>query len=652
MGSVILQPEGSRTVLMGNEAFARGAVEAGLELMAAYPGTPSSEICRTLLDAAPERGFYAEWSLNEKVSFEVAAGASLTGARTMCAMKNAGLNVAMDMFMTLPYGGIKGGMVVIVADDPDAHFSSNEQDSRALAAYAEIPCLEPENQQEAKDMTKAAFKLSEDLALPVLLRSVTRLSHASGDVLFGDVREEENAQGFNKHYNMPYRWNVYGPPGAVDKHKWLHETLGRASEKADKCPFNKLSKPARAKIGILATGLGSAYAREALDRLGETGNVAYLKLGLVFPMARKLVATFLEGLETVLVIEEGDPVVENMLRALAQDLKSNASIHGKGLSAIFPPYGELNTDKVTAALAPFFNAEVPAAPLEDERLRLRELVIPRSSTLCAGCSHLGSYTALRKALRAYHDDSVHIINGDIGCYEQAGYGIFTKNPALSGEDSKGYAMDSPYDMLDTLYVMGSGISMAHGQSKIGYQKGKLVAVCGDSTFFHAILPALANAVYNKSDITLLVLDNRWTCMTGHQPNPTTGIDAYGQDYPRIEIMPIVSAMGVEHATTADAYQLEEVTQAISEALAYTGPSVVVIHGECQLQQQRRVKKTFAKTYVNAEACVGCKACIQLGCPAKNFKVAEKKSEIDGVMCVDCGLCGQVCAEKAIRLRRR
>ena len=652
MPSDILRPEGHRTVLMGNEAIARGAVEAGIQFMAAYPGTPSSEVCETLLDAAPDSDYYVEWSLNEKISIEAAAGAAITGARAMCAMKNAGLNVAMDTFMTLPYGGIKGGMVIVVADDPDAHYSSNEQDTRALAVYAEIPCLEPENQQEAKDMTKAAFTLSEDLALPVFLRSVSRVSHASGDVVFGDVRQERNAPGFNKHYKMPYRWNVYGPPGAVNKHKWLHEALEKAFEKAESCPFNKLEKPGETKIGVLAAGLGAAYAREAVARLGVKENTAFLKLGLVFPLAGELVKTFLNGLETVLVVEEGDPVVENMLRVLAHESAPGVRIYGKGMNRIFTPYGELNTDIVTSAIAPFFGVAVPACPCETERQKLSELVIPRSSTLCAGCSHLGSYAALKAALSYYPENSVHIINGDIGCYEQAGYGVFNRSLAGGSEDSMQYPINSPYDTLDTLYVMGSGISMAHGQSKAGYPGGKLVAVCGDSTFFHAVLPALANAVYNRSDITLLVLDNRWTCMTGHQPNPNTGTDAYGRDYPRMEIMPIIKAMGVEYACTADAWQLEEAKQAIAGALEFEGPAVVVLQGECQLQQQRRVRKTIAKTYVNAEACTGCKTCIQLGCPAKNFNAVEKKSEIDGMLCVDCGLCQQVCADKAIRMRRR
>lgn len=648
----ILQQTGVRDLLMGNEAIARGAVEAGIQLMAAYPGTPSSEIPEVLMEASREAGFYVEWSINEKVAFEVAAGASLVGGRTMVTMKNAGLNVAMDTFMTLPYGGVKGGFVVVVADDPDAHYSSNEQDTRFAAAYAEIPCLEPENQQEAKEMTKEAFTLSEKLSLPVFLRSVSRISHASGDVLFGDVKEEPNPLGFNKHYNMGYRWNVYGPPGAVNKHKWLHSVLPEAQKLANESKFNKLDKPASAKIGIIATGLGGAYAREAVARLGLTGQVAFLKLGFIYPLPDKRVAEFAEGLDQILMIEEGDPVVENMVRSYLKEVVPNVKISGKAYGNLFPPYGELNTDIVTAALAPVFGKEVKADTKAAVRAEKQAMVIPRSSTLCAGCSHLGTYSALKAALAKYPVKSVHIINGDIGCYEQGGYGVFASGDLASKEDSQAYLAATPYDMLDTIYVMGSGISMAHGQSKIGYKDGKLVAVCGDSTFFHAILPALMNTVYNQSDITFMILDNRWTCMTGHQPNPNTGYNAFGEEYPRADIPAIVKSMGVGFVEECDAYDRETAVNTIFQALEYAGPSVVIMTGECQLQKQRRVKKGLAKTSVNVNDCDGCRTCVELGCPAVKFNAAEKKSGIDGILCVDCGLCVQVCPQKAIKMRRR
>lgn len=652
MSVKILQEAGKRDLLMGNEAIARGAIEAGVQLMAAYPGTPSTEIGEALFEAAPESDFYVEWSVNEKIAFEVAAGASFVGARTMVAMKNAGLNVAMDTFMTIPYGGIKGGMVVVVADDPDAHYSSNEQDTRFAASYAEIPCLEPENQQEAKDMAKDAFALSEEVGLPVFLRSVSRISHASGDVRFDPCEKNRNNLAFNKHYKLPYRWNVYGPPGAISKHAWLHEVLLQVQALANKSPYNSTFKPEGAKTGIIASGLAAAYAREALARLGMSDEVAFLKLGFIYPLPDEVVSSFFDGLDQVIMIEEGDPVVENMVRSLAKEVAPLAKISGKSFNPIFKPYGELNTDIVTDALAKVFDKELIGDSKEDVRKKKQSLIIPRSSTLCAGCSHLGSYAALKKALTHYSEEEVHIINGDIGCYEQGGYGIFASGNLANDADSMAYKPDSPYDMLDTIYVMGSGISMAHGQNKVGYKDGKVVAVCGDSTFFHGILPALMNIVYNQSDITFLILDNRWTCMTGHQPNPNTGYDVYGNECPRAEIPSIVKAMGIKSVRVADAYDQEEAVVAISEALDYKGPAVVILEGECQLQKQRRVKKSLAKTYISVNECDGCKSCVQLGCPAIMFDSKEKKSRIDNVLCVDCGLCIQNCPNDAIKMRRR
>ncbi len=650
--SSILQEPGKQVLLMGNEAIARGAVEAGIQLMAAYPGTPSSEIGEVLLDASSESDFYVEWSTNEKIAFEVAAGASFVGARTMVAMKNAGLNVAMDTFMTLPYGGIKGGMVVVVADDPDAHYSSNEQDTRFAAAYAEIPCLEPENQQEAKEMAKAAFEISEKTELPVFLRSVSRISHASGDVLLEERTEKRNKIAFNKHYNLPYRWNVYGPPGAVYKHQWLHGVLPKVQEMANTSPFNQLEQVSGAKKGILATGLAAAYTKEAMARLDLSGKVSFLKLGFIYPLPNALVEQLLSGIDELIIVEEGDPVVENAVRSLAKEVAPNVKIHGKTYNAVFHIFGELNTDIVTAGLAPVFGKSVA----EDSKIALREelksLVAPRSSTLCAGCSHLGTYSAIRESLSKI--EGVHIVNGDIGCYEQGGYGIFSAGLQASSDDSKGYVPESPYDVLDTIYVMGSGISMAHGQSKVGYQDGKILAVAGDSTFIHATLPALVNAVYNNSDITFLILDNRWTCMTGHQPNPNTYLHGPAAEPQEecFDIQGVVTAMGVKSLATVDAYDRAAMVEAIDAALAFVGPAVVVVTGECQLQKQRRVKKGIAKTRVNTNDCDGCKSCVQLGCPAIKFDVLTKKSGIDAIACVDCGLCSQVCPNKAIRMRRK
>lgn len=678
MSSVISQEApAKRILLMGNEAIARGAVEAGVEVVAAYPGTPSSEICEVLAESADTLGHYIEWSTNEKVAFEVAAGASLVGARALVAMKNAGLNVAMDTFMTLPYTGTNGGMVIVVADDPAAHYSSTEQDTRLAAAYAEILCLEPADQQEAKDMTREAFELSEKLGMPVFVRSVTRLSHASGDVVLGDIRCAKSERGFNKHWKHPYRWNVYGPPsGAMARHKWLHEQLSKVAEEAEASCLNSLicvdpshihdgaenglGSSRRAKIGIISSGLGSCYAREALDCLGLSDAVPFLKLGTVYPLPRAKTLQLLDSVDSVLVIEEGDPLVELQVKALVCDAQANVKVLGKTASEqVFAPYGEMNTDLVVAAIARAMavgeigcsargseDADGHEAD-ESARSRLRSLVIPRSSTLCAGCPHLGSYWALRETLRTRK--GVHIVNGDIGCYEQGGYGIFSQT--LQGDEapSRRFVISSPYEILDTIYVMGSGIGLAMGQAQAGYNDGKIVAVAGDSTFFHATLPALVNAVYTAADVTFLVLDNSWTCMTGHQPSPTTGVDVSGDEVRAVSIEAVARSIGIESLAVVDAYDIAAAKAAISEALEYDGPSVVVLRRECALQVQRRKRsRGGALTIVDNASCIGCRLCVELGCPAVTFDADARKAGIDSIMCVDCGLCVQVCSKGAIR----
>jgi len=645
VSSAILQAAGKTVLLMGNEAIARGAVEAGLQVMAAYPGTPSSEIGEALLDASRESGFYCEWSTNEKVAFEVAAGAAIVGARAMTAMKNAGLNVAMDTFMTLPYGGCKGGFVIVVADDPDAHYSSTEQDTRLLAAYAEIPCLEPDCQQEAKEMARAAFDISEQLELPVFLRSVSRISHASGDVLLQKPREQRNRIAFNKHYKLPSRWNVYGPPGTLSKHIWLKERYPEAKALAEESVFNEIRTVPGAKVGVIACGLGASYAREALAGLGLADQVNFLKLGFINPLPEKLVDSVLAGLETLILVEEGDPVVENMVRAYAAEKGYTARIYGKRYGGIFPSYGELNTDVVTEAAGRLLAAAWSGDGKAETRDAIRRLVIPRSSTLCAGCSHLGAYAAIREAMRKF--PGTHILNGDIGCYEQGGYGIFSAEVEANEEDGKKYAKTSPYEMLDTIYVMGSGIGMAMGQAKAGYSLGKVLAIAGDSTFIHATLPSVVNAVHDGADITFLVLDNYWTCMTGHQPNPNTVCGPDGQALPGFDIADVCRALGVKGIWTASCYDRAVAVAAIAEAMAYQGPAVVLLTGECQLQLGRRVKRRAVKTHVDPRACNGCKRCIQLGCPAIRYDAAAKLSSIDMISCVDCGLCRQFCPQEAI-----
>jgi len=638
-----------KVLMMGNEAIARGAIEAGVEVVTAYPGTPSSEIVETLAEISNNFDYYVEWSINEKVAFDVAAGASLIGARSLVAMKNAGLNVSMDTFMTLPYTGIKGGMVIVVADDPGAHYSSNEQDTRVAALYAEILCLEPANQQEAKEMTKGAFELSETLELPVFLRSVTRLSHASGDVILGKIKKPVKRFSFNKHWKIPYRWNVYGPPGAVSKHRWLHLQMEKSKNIIEESKFNTFTLPINTNIGIIASGLGASYAAEAISELGLKEKLAFLKLGFANPLPEEKLRKILKGLKKLIVIEEGDPVIERQVRSFAQDTFSEIEIFGKERKQILNPYGELNVDCVAKGISKAIGLQVKE---NQERVNIKKeiqkKVSPRSSTLCAGCPHLGTYWAVKKALQGYK--GVHIVNGDIGCYEQGGYGVFSHKINPTDDNSKTYSISSPYEILDTIYVMGSGVGMAMGQSQAGYKDGKVLAVAGDSTFFHATLPAVVNAVYTQADITYLVLDNSWTCMTGHQPSPTTGRGTTGEKVKVIDIPKITETIGITCIKVVDPYNIEESIQAIQEAIDFKGPSVVILQRECALQVQRREKHKNPQTFMDRDKCTGCKQCLRLGCPAITFDSENKIAGIDSLLCVDCGLCNQICSFGAITLK--
>jgi len=630
-------------LLLGNEAIARGAIEAGVRVVAAYPGTPSSEIVETLAEASSELGFYAEWSVNEKVSFELAAGAALTGVRSLAAMKGAGLNVIMDTLMTLPYGGTRGGLVVVVADDPGAHYSSNEQDSRFAALWANVPCLEPESQQEAKEMAKAAFALSERTELPVVVRTTTRLSHSTGVVELGTVEPSDMVPGFNKHWKVPYRWNVYGPPGPEFKHKWQLSRLSLVQRESEASPFNFLRR-GNSPVAVIACGVGAAYAREAIRDLGLGDRVWLYKVGMVYPIPEKMSLDVLRNCEHVLVVEEGDPLMESQLRILAQVHGIDVQVMGKQFESTLPRYGELNTALVRRALADLMGIPLGA---KEERRRIKDevasLVIPRSSTLCAGCPHLGTYWALRRAMKL-GSKHIPIVNGDIGCYEQAGYGVQGHMPEASDAPSAHYTSEVLYDFLDTLYVMGSGVSMAQGQVRAGYEDGQVVAVAGDSTFFHACMPGLLNAVWNGTKLTFIVMDNRWTAMTGHQVCPATGMDALGHAAKTIRVEEVAKAMGVEMVEVVDPYNLQEAEEAIRRALNFDGVTVVVARRECTLQVLRR-EREVAPPFTVTDDCVACGQCVQLGCPAITY--SDDGAGIAPLLCVGCGICAQLCPTGAI-----
>ncbi len=640
--------KGERDLLLGNEAIARGVIEGGVDIATSYPGTPSSEVMETLADAANESDFHAEWSTNEKVAFDVAAGAAIIGQRSTTIMKNAGLNVVMDLFNTIVYGGVRGGFVIVVADDPAAHYSSNEQDSRFAADWAEIPCLEPADQQEAKDMTAYAFDLSEKLELPVLLRTVSRVSHGMGDVEFGDVNKEGREPAFDKHWGMPYRWNVYGPPGPVEKHRWLKSRQSLAAEESESLEWNYLKSDEGGEVGLIASGIGASYAREAVERLGLEGEISLLKLGISNPLPKERILSICREMERVVVVEEGQPLIERKVGLIAKEEGLSVDILGK-TTGLMEDVGELSPDGVMEAIGEVSGVSVFGGEIDESVKReIEGLVAPRSSTFCAGCPHLGTFWAVKRAIEKTGGD-IPIVNGDIGCYEMAGYGVFSKglDTTMTGESQK-YRYESPYELIDTNYVMGSGIGLMQGQFQAGYDDGPVIGLAGDSTFFHSCLPAVINAVYNGVGGLFIILDNSWTAMTGHQPSPCTGMTARGDRIEPYDIREVVEALGVEDVRAVDPYDLDKSTDAVVDGIERDGQfSVVISKRECTIQALKADEYGAVSMEVDAEECVSCGKCVELGCPAITFK--DETGGIDWNICVGCGLCVQVCPTDALKV---
>jgi indolepyruvate ferredoxin oxidoreductase alpha subunit len=583
-----------RKLLSGNEAIALGAWEAGVKFASAYPGTPSTEILENLFGYA---GLKAEWASNEKVALDAAAGAALVGARALAAMKHVGLNVAADTFFSLSYTGVKAGLVIVSADDPGTFSSQNEQDNRQYARFAKVPCLEPSDSQEAKDFVAVALNLSEEFDTPVLFRSTTRLSHSKTPVEVGVPKARPgDDDGHLTFPDDPQKYVVI-PAHARKRHPVVEERMRRLAEWAETAPINRLQWGDR-RLGIVATGMAYQYAREVF------GDVSYLKLGMSYPLPMGLVRQVREGVEKLIVVEELDPFFEDQIRA--------AGIRVDAGKDVFPMTGEFTVPIVRNAAV---KAGLIEAPLAAETLELPAVSVAmphRTPAFCPGCPHRSVFYALRKQkLR---------VSGDIGCYS---IGVLP-----------------PFNAVDTILSMGAGLGMAHGMGQAGV-KEKFVAVIGDSTFFHTGLPALASTVYNKGVVTTIVLDNYTTGMTGGQENPGA----------RIEIEPVVRALGVNYVWAVDTYDQKGVEKAIREAVAITDePTVVVVHGSCVLLEGYRRKPVVN---VDAEACTACGVCFRVGCPAilkseETYpKNGKNKAVVDPLLCVGCDVCLQVCPFHAI-----
>lgn len=586
-----------RRVLLGNQAIARGAYEAGVMVAAGYPGTPSTEILETL---AQWDGVYVEWSPNEKVALDVALGASLGGARALAAMKHVGLNVAADTLLSAAYTGVGAGLVIVSADDPGMHSSQNEQDNRLYARFAGLPLLEPADSADAKAFTAFAFDLSEAYDTPVLVRTTTRVNHGSGVVAIGgraSAGPERPPRAFRRD---PAKY-VMLPAHARARHPILLDRLARLAEAAEISPFNAVELRDR-RVGVVTGGIAFQYVREVLPE------ASVLRLGFSFPLPMRRIRDFAAAVDRLFVVEELEPVMEEALRA------AGLPVEGK---AYFPRTGELTPDLVregfirAGALPAPSRPPAPASPAS-----------PRPPVLCAGCPHSVPYMALRQ-LGA-------VVAGDIGCYTLA---------ALP-----------PLGAIDTTVAMGSSIGMAIGLARSGGAGGPVVATLGDSTFLHSGIPALLDAVYNRTPITVLILDNGTTAMTGGQPHPATGRTIRDESVPRTDLVALCRALGVEWVQVADPYDVGATHRILEAAVAHPGVSVVITNRPCVEAPVKIRRPPFA---VIAEACTACQACMAIGCPALAWTAEQydgrAKVSIESELCSGCAVCPQLCPTGGIVL---
>lgn len=545
-----------KRLLLGNEALVRGALEAGLGFATTYPGTPASEIGDTLARLAEECGLYFEYSVNEKVALELAAAAAASGVRALVAMKHVGLNVAADAFISTLYTGTRGGLVVVTADDPSMHSSQNEQDNRYYAYLAGAPLLEPSDPQEAYAMAKAAFPLSEGLELPVLLRLTTRVAHTRAGVEFGELPPPHERRVKGRFEKDPFRF-VIVPSVARRAHKLLLERLERAEALSESSPFNSVRGEGK-ELGVATSGVSYAYVLDAIDELGVWGRVRVLKLGMSHPLPKRLIAQFLGSVERVLVVEELEPLLETALRAIAQESGLKVKIYGKGTGGLSRLY-EYDPDRVRSALAQALGleSEAPTAP-EPEPLRLPD----RPPVLCPGCPHRASYYALKLALGKEAENT--IFTTDIGCYT--------------------LGLLPPLAMADHLLCMGSSVGTAGGFARATDQR--VIAFIGDSTLFHAGLPAIVNAVHHGHKFLVVVLDNQTTAMTGHQPHPGLAFSALGPAE-AVPLERLLSGCGVRKIHVIDPEDLHGAVVAFREALkeSETELAVVISRHPCVLLSQ-------------------------------------------------------------------
>jgi len=611
MHKLLTDSPGKEMLLLGNEAIARGALEAGLAFATCYPGTPSSEIPEQFFRISQETDLYFEYSTNEKVALEVGAGAAVSGLRTMVTMKHVGLNVAADPLMTLAYVGIKGGMVIVNADDPSLFSSQNEQDNRYYARLSGLPMLEPINVQEMKDFTALAFDLSEELELPVILRTTTRLNHIRGGVKLGELRPIKSKSNFQKN-PMHY---VAVPAVARRLHKELVDKFEKIHKKSENFPYNEIL--GQGKCGIVANGVSLNYVIDAVSDLDLKDKVSLLKLGFSYPLPKSICFRFFDQVEKVLVVEELEPILETELKALAQERGLTIPIKGKGVGDMSRVF-EYDPAMVRRAIAAYFDAPYKG-PLKVETDNLPELPA-RPPTLCSGCPHRATFYAVKQI---YGNEAIY--PSDIGCYT--------------------LGLLPPLSMADFVICMGSSVSSSSGFSRATDQK--VAAFIGDSTFFHSGITGLINAVHNNHKFTLVILDNGTTAMTGHQPHPGVNTKPMGVERTRVPIQDVVKGCGVKDVHVVKPFKVNKTMEAVKESLEYDGLSVIISEEFCPLFAraigEQRKTRPF---YVNQDKCKNHRVCItKLACPAMYLE--GDQVEIDKNLCIGCTVCAQVCPENAI-----
>ncbi len=567
-----------KQLMLGNKAAARGLYEAGCCFVSSYPGTPSTEITE---EAAKYDEIYCEWAPNEKVALEAAFGASLAGRRSFCGMKHVGLNVAADPLFTMSYTGVNAGLVIAVADDAGMHSSQNEQDSRHHAIAAKVPMLEPSNAAESLAFAKLAYELSEEFDTPVFLKMCTRVAHSQSV-----VETSERVVPEKKAYEKNIPKYVMTPANAIRRHPLVEERMKKLALWAETAPINRVEKGGD-ELGIITSSTCYQYVKEVFG-----DSVSVLKLGMINPLPEKLIRDFAASVKRLVVVEELDPIIENYCKTLG------LTVEGKNL---FPVTGEFSQNLVARA----FGLETP------ETWKLDENIPPRPPAMCSGCPHRGMFFTLKK--------NKCTVLGDIGCY------------------SLGAA--PPLGAIEMTLCMGASLSAIHGFNKAGEGENEkhTVAVIGDSTFMHSGMTGLANIAYNQSNSVVIILDNSITGMTGHQQNPTTGYNIKGDPAGKIDLEALCKAMGFERVRVVDPYDLAACDAAVKEELAADGPSVIISRRPCALLKYVKHK---APLVVDTDKCVGCKSCMQIGCPSISFK--DGKAHVDATLCVGCGVCSQLC----------